>query len=251
MVIGVILAAGKGTRINSKKVNKTAFLFNNKPIIQYGIDLFDKITDKTIVVVGAYAKSIKKILKGKKIYFSYQKNLLGTGEAVKSALQKIDQLKFSSNLLLVGCGDHLMFYKQNTIKKLIKKHQEKKAQVSLITVFYDQPDKLAWGRIIRDEKGLVIGIVEQKEADQEIKKIKELNAGFYCFNTQFLRGNINKIKKSPLSGEYYLTDLVKIAQEKNNKIVSLKVPFQEVGIGINTQEQLDKSERLYKKFKER
>lgn len=91
-------------------------------------------------------------------------------------------------------------------------------------------------------------IIEQKDATPAQRQIRELNAGFYCFAYPFLKENIGKIKKSPVSGEYYLTELVKLAAAQGEKIAGLKVPFREAGLGVNRPEELAAAEKLYQDF---
>ncbi len=245
-IVGIILAAGKGKRMNSKIINKVAYPFLKKPMIVYGVELLENLVDKTLVVIGAFSHSVKDSLKGKKVQYVLQKHRLGTGHAVKVALRKI--VKESASLVLVGMGDHMMFYKKSTIKKLIDLHLKKNAVVSFITTLYHDPNSLAWGRVERDKKGRVLDIVEQKDATLKQKKIKELNSGFYCFDYRFLTSTINLISKSSTTGEYYLTDLVKIACLLDFPVVAMPVHFRQIGIGINKFQELEKSQRLYKKF---
>ena len=124
MIIGVILAAGKGTRIKAKTANKVTLPFLNKPLILYSVELMEKVADKTFVVVGAFHESVKKVLAQKKVFFAYQKKRLGTGHAVKVALEEIVKKKIKPEIVLVGYGDHTMFYKKENIKKLIALHQK-------------------------------------------------------------------------------------------------------------------------------
>ena len=247
-VIGIILAAGKGTRMNSKIENKVAHLFLGKPIILYGVELFEKICDELIIVIGAFKQSIENIIKeNNKIKFVYQKKRLGTGHAVQLALLELHDSPPS--LVLVGMGDHMMFYKEDTIRKLIQQHKDQKSVVSFISTKYHNPDALAWGRIERDKDGNVLDIVEQKDASAKQLKIKELNSAFYCFDYSFLKDNINKIKKSEVTGEYYLPDLIKIAIANKQKIHAMLVHFREIGVGINRQDELEYSQKLYKKVR--
>jgi len=241
--IGIILAAGKGKRMKSKSVNKTTLRFNGKSLIAYGVDLFEKTADKTIVVIGAYSQSVRDNLKDRNLIFAEQKKRLGTGHAVKIAMKEIKNL--SADVVLIGYGDHMMYYSTQLVKDLIAKHLEKKAAITLISTIYEDPKGL--GRIIRNEDGDLERIVEEKDANSEERQIKEINAGFYCFDNKFLTENIKKLKKSPITGEYYLTDLIEMAKEKNLKIVPLKVPYEDVGIGVNTPDQLEESKELYTK----
>lgn len=239
------MAAGKGTRINSHKINKVALPFLGKPLISYGVNLFKGMVNPLIIVVGAYSESVKKVLKGVKVVYADQKKRLGTGHGVKVGLEVLEKYSPTPEAVLVGYGDHMMFYKKETVKKLINLHAENSAAVSLITVKHNSPDELAWGRIIRDSAGYIIDNIEQRDATAAERKIGEINAGFYCFDYEFLNKNIDKIKKSPKSGEYYVNSLIQIAVKQCRKVIGLKVPFEEVGIGINKSPELQISQKLY------
>src|SRR3989344_3624986 len=245
MITGIILAAGKGTRLRVKGKNKVTLPFLYKPMVIYGVELLEEITSEVIVVVGAFAQSVKEVLHDHKVIYTYQKKRLGTAHAVKIALKELHKRKFSPTCVIVGYGDHTMFYKKGTVIELLKLHKKENAEISLLTTESEHPNELAWGRIIRGPDGLIKGIIEQKDADEKIRKIKEVNPGFYCFNFDFLERNISKIIKSQLSKEYYLTDLIAIANEQRKKVVGLRIPFKGVGIGINRYSELEESQRLY------
>lgn len=247
MIIGIILAAGKGTRLKSRHSNKVTLPFLNKPLVIYGVELMESVADKTVVVIGAFHQSVKNVLKKYEVLYAHQKKRLGTSHAVKVGLEILKNSPSVPSIILVGYGDHTMFYKKTTIDKLIGLHKKENAVMSIITVEYKNPNSLAWGRIIRDNNGLVIGSVEQKDATEEQKKVTELNAGFYCFDYDFLRKNIGKVRKSPISHEYYINTLVNIAVGQNKKVAALKIPFKDVGIGINQYQELEESQRIYLK----
>src|SRR3989338_8452761 len=120
MTGGIILAGGKGTRIQSTSVNKVALPFHGKPIIRYGVDLLRGITDPLVIVVGAYEESVKDVLKGNNLFFAKQIEQLGTGDAVKCALPLLPTTLKS---VIVGYGDHMMFYKKVTITNLLDIHE--------------------------------------------------------------------------------------------------------------------------------
>lgn len=244
MTIGIILAAGKGTRINSKDKNKVTLPFLNKPLIIYSVELIEKLVDKVIIVVGAFSKSVRKVLRNYSVVYSYQKKQLGTAHAVGVALKKIERLKLNPEIVLVGYGDHTMFYKKKNVLDLISLHKKEKAAMTIITVFYDNTS-LQWGYIIRGKKNKIVDSIEFKDATEKQKSNKELNAGFYCFDFSFLRENINKVPRSKVSGEYYLNSLIKIAVDQGKKVAGLRVPFSNVGIGINRYSELEESQRLY------
>jgi bifunctional UDP-N-acetylglucosamine pyrophosphorylase / glucosamine-1-phosphate N-acetyltransferase len=249
MINAIILAGGNGTRIKSKEINKVALPFLGKPIVLYGVELFEKIASKTVVVIGAFEDSVKEALKDKNIIYVRQEERLGTAHAVKVGISALKDSP-DDELVLVGYGDHLMFYKEETIREFINHHLQNRAVVSFITTKYHDPNYLAWGRIERDSSGNVADIVEQKDATDEQRKIKEVNAGFYCFSLGFLRKHINMVEKSPVSGEYYITDLVKYAVKEKLKVSAVIVRFREVGIGINRQDELEESQKIYTEFNE-
>jgi len=239
----IILAAGKGSRMNSQTENKVALPFHGKPIIKYSVEVMSAVAQDVVVVVGAMAESVKKALDGMTVRFTAQEEQLGTGHALQIGFEAVKSSKPA--LVLVGYGDHMMFYKPETLQKLIEAHEKERAEVSFLTTTYSDPSSLAWARITRDEKDDVTGIVEQKDASEEELKIQEINPGFYCFSAKFLEEFLPKITKSPVTNEYYLTDLLQLAFTNNKKIVTVVVPFEEVGIGINRAEELQASQELY------
>lgn len=243
-IAAIILAAGRGTRMNSHMINKVTVPFLGKSLIIYSVELLQPIVQHLVIVVGVFDESVRNCLKDYQVLFANQKDQLGTGHAVKAGLEALENI--NPSLILVGYGDHMMFYKQESIIKFIEFHKNENAVISLLTADHPDVDKFRWGRILRDKNHLVKAIVEQKDATIEQRKIKEFNPGFYCFNSDFLRDNIDKIKKSPVTGEYYITDLIKIAIDCRKKVVGYKIPFEEVGIGINAKEELVQSENIYK-----
>lgn len=245
MIVGIILAAGKGTRIKSKDRNKVTLPFLNKPLIVYSVELMTAVCDKVVVVIGAFHESVRRVLKNYPVIYAYQKKRLGTAHATKVGLEAIKNTSPLPDLVLVGYGDHTMFYKKETIKRLITSHRKNNPAISLLTFKYPNPDKIRYGRIIRDKSGLVVDIVEQKDATPEQRAIQEVNPGFYCFDYGFLLKNINKIKKSPVSGEYYLTDMIRIAASQGEKVIGIPIKFEEAGLGVNTAEELKESEKIY------
>jgi len=249
MTIGVILGGGDGTRLNSKTVNKVSLPFLGKPMICYGVDLYQGLVDSVMVVVGAYAESVKAALENYRVDFARQEERLGTAHAAKIAVEKIETLGLNPDFVFVAYGDHMMFYKKDTVKKLKELMEQKGAVLSLISAIHDHQNELAWGRIIRDGNDHVVAIVEQKDATEEEREIRELNAGFYCFDYRFLKENIDKIEKSPVTGEYYITDMIKLAVAQGKKVAGLRVPFEEVGIGVNTHAEMQESTELYKEIK--
>ena len=236
----IILAAGRGKRMQSKKANKVTMHLANKPLILHSIHLLEKMKLKEIVVLVGYAKdSVKNVLKDSKIVFAEQKKRLGTGHAVKIAFKSLNP---SITDVLIIYGDDSHFYNEKTISSLIKEHYLKNASITFLTITVLNPFGL--GRIVRNKLGAVIAITEEKDATANIRKINEVNPACYIFNVEFLKRYLPKIPKSKITGEYYLTSLIDIAIKNNEKIATHKVanmPWR----GVNTKEELKEAERIY------
>lgn len=244
------MAAGRGTRIKSTSRNKVTLSFLNKPLILYAVELLHDFAKPVVVVLGAFSESVKEVLREHDVVYAFQKDQLGTAHATEMGVAALREMTPLPSHVLVAYGDHTMFYQKETVKKLIGMHIAERAAVSFISTLHEQPDKLAWGRIIRNNRGEVVDSIEQKDATDEQKKIKELNTCFYCFDFDFLEKNISKVEQSPVSGEYYLTDMIKIAARQKKTIKALRVPFENVGIGVNKSEELEESQKIYLTRKE-
>jgi len=238
-ISAVILAAGEGKRMNSKKINKVAFPLGNKQMILHVVDRLTGLDiNPIIVVVGFAKKSVMKILDGK-VKFVEQEKRLGTGHAVLCALKKVPK-KIKSVLVLNG--DDSAFYSKDLIKKLIKTHLEGKNSISFLAIEIDNPFGL--GRIIRNRGGKVVGIIEEKDATKAQKKIKEVNPACYVFEVSFLKKYLKDVEKSPATGEYYLTSLIDLAIKNKQNLEAVK-GGKILWRGINTYEELKEAERLF------
>lgn len=244
MITGIILAAGEGSRLKLPDRNKTTLDIENKPLVQYGVELFQSLVQQTIIVVGAYADTVKASVQGENILFTEQLERKGTGHATQVAVEAIEASGQTPTEVLVGYGDHMMFYTPEILQQLLDLHREKQAAVSMIAAEHHDPNSLAWGRIVRDHQGYVAAIVEQKDATPQQRQITELNAGLYCFDYAFLQKNIRNLVPSAVSGELYVTDLIEIARTQGLPVCALTVPFEYVGIGINTTEHLEQAKAL-------
>jgi len=227
------LAAGKGTRINAKKKNKVLLPIAGRPMLSYATELLRSLKiQPLIVVVGFKSRGIIDFL-GPDFIFVKQGKLLGTGHAVKQSLPFVPADK---KQVLVLYADHSAFYQPKMIKNLIRRHCRRQSVLTFITV--DRLDPTGYGRILRNKQGKLIGIREEKNTTAKQKKIKEINAGTYCFDRIFLDQYIAKIKKNPVSKEYYLTDLVEIALADNLRAETYKIKDKRVSLGVNTRREL-------------
>ncbi len=235
----IILAAGKGTRMKSdmpKVLHKVA----GKSMIMHVIETAKKITPDNIhVVVGHKSDDVKKeISKYCKVNFAEQKQLIGTGDAVKSAIPGMDD---PIKKILVLCGD-VPLIQEKTIKNLIDKHKENCAKVSVLAVDLDDPT--GYGRIVLDDQNNMLCIREEADTNADEKKIKTINTGIYCFEKESLVSALEEIKPDNNQAEYYLTDIVEIAQKKNEKIMVVKMNDYRQVIGVNTLADLNMVENL-------
>ncbi|MBS3140917.1 NTP transferase domain-containing protein, partial [Candidatus Woesearchaeota archaeon] len=209
----IILAAGKGKRMNSEDIPKVLIEINNEPIIKYALKSIkeSKICKKPIIVIGFQGQKVVQAL-GTNYNYIEQKEQLGTGHAVGVCK---DHLENKAENILVLYGDHPTITPK-MLKDLVKSHIESKSVITLTTIKI--PDFNDWrsafyssGRIIRNNKGEVSAIVEKKDASPEQLNITELNASYLCFNAKWLWENITKLKNNNSQKEYYLTDFLKLA----------------------------------------
>ncbi len=236
----VILAAGKGTRMKSN-IAKVLHKVANKSMIVHVIECAKKITrDNVIAVVGHQAQTVKdEITKYFKVFFALQEQLLGTGDAVKAAIPLFEP---DIKDILVLCGD-VPLIQENTLQNLLEDHKKNQATISVLAVDVDDPN--GYGRIVLDEHNNMVCIKEEADASEADKKIKTINTGIYCFDKELLISVIEQIKPDNNQGEYYLTDVIEIAQKRNEKIVIVTMNDPRQVIGVNTLEDLSHAEYLF------
>jgi bifunctional UDP-N-acetylglucosamine pyrophosphorylase/glucosamine-1-phosphate N-acetyltransferase len=235
----VILAAGMGTRMKSSKP-KVLHELLGKPMVEYIIEAVSDICQEPpVVVIGSGADQVKEIL-GEQVRYVTQDPQLGTAHAVKCAREI---LKGNSDLIVVANSDFPLITR-GTYQALIKTHIQGTSPLTVCTVVADDPRE--FGRIVRDESGKISGIVENKAATEEQKKIRELNSNPYCFDAEWLWQSLEKIQQSAV-GEYYLTDLVKIAYEEGFSIGAYEIQDRDESIGINNRVHLAEATKALQK----
>lgn len=238
----IILAAGKGKRMNSKSINKVVMHLADKPMVLHTVELLEKLGIKRISVVVGFKKESVINLLGDRVIFSEQKKRLGTAHAVSCAMSKIsDDVE---NVIVLN-GDDSAFYKTAIIDCLLDKHIKSGASFTFLTIDTKNPAGL--GRIVRDKDGKVESVVEEKDASPEILKIKEVNPACYVFKINFLKKYLPKVKKSPNTGEYYLTSLIDIGIKHSEKIETLQTGLF-AWRGVNTKEELAEAEKIFLKI---
>ncbi len=232
----IVLAGGKGVRMESE-TPKVLHLLNGKPIIFY---ILEKLTDmgiqNIVVVVGYKAEEVKQAISEHfRVNFAFQIEQLGTADAVKTGLSLIGE---SSENVLVVNGDDSAFYSRNALAGFIASHEEKSPAITAMTVV--KPEATSIGRIIRDTNGNFLKIIEFDEYRSSGIQSGEVNCGAYIFETKFLRENLPQVPLSP-KGEYYITDLLNIAQQNGKKINFFPLSNPTEWQGINTKEELEKA----------
>ena len=230
--MAIVLAAGKGTRMKSKK-SKLVQKIYGKEVVRRAVENAEKAGVGEIVAVVGYMKEEVMAVLGDKVKYAVQDEMLGTGHAV---LQAKEYLKGKKGKVLVLNGD-VPLIRPETLNKLLEKSIENKEYATLLTAIYDNPK--GYGRIVRDEGGNIAAIVEEKDTTDDQKEIKEINAGIYCFDIEELLAALENLSPDNAQGEYYLTDVIEIMNKKGLKTGAVVVEDNTEILGINDRIQLE------------
>ena len=234
----VVLAAGEGTRMKSN-LAKVLHRVCGKTMIRHVLDTVEEISpDRVVVVVGHQADFVKGELNGYNVEFALQKERLGTAHAVLMAEPFFEG--YDGNIIVLNGDTPLL--KPSTLIGLIDFHRKNGSVATVLTAELDDPS--GYGRIVRDEKGELLRIVEDKDADDEEKQIKEINSGLFCFDAGSLFPVLHKVDRRNVQGEYYLTDAIEIFRNDGKKVSAFLCDQKEEVLGVNTVEQLKLAERL-------
>lgn len=233
----IILAAGHGKRMHST-LPKVLHKLADKPLLQYIVETVKTLQPHEVYVVyGNGGGQVPKCLSHLAVNWVKQTQLLGTGHAVAQAISKIKQ---DDNHILILLGDTPLV-SLATLQKLISATEAH--QIGLITLTTQQPFGL--GRILRNPQGKVVQIVEEKDATSEQRKIQEVNSGIFYVPIRLLKHWLPKIKKTNAQGEYYLTDIIKMAVGEKIEIVTVSSDIVGEMQGVNDRVQLAKLERYF------
>ncbi|MFX4262863.1 bifunctional UDP-N-acetylglucosamine diphosphorylase/glucosamine-1-phosphate N-acetyltransferase GlmU [Pelotomaculum propionicicum] len=233
----VILAAGKGTRMKSK-LPKVLHNVCGSTMLSYVIDSAVGAGVKKIIVVVGYGADVVAREVGVRAQVAHQAEQLGTAHALMQAGPFLSDFK---GRLLVLCGDTPLI-ESRTLLDLIRSHRSSGAAATVLTAIMEDP--AGYGRVVRDNQGGVVKIVEQKDASPEEKQINEVNTGVYCFESEGLFEDLSTLSPNNAQGEYYLTDIIEMNVRRGRRVgaVTLENPMELTG--INDRAQLAEVERF-------
>lgn len=236
----VILAAGQGTRMKSS-LYKVLHPILEKPMLEYVLDALHAVSiDELITVVGHGAEKVKETV-GSRSQFVVQEEQLGTAHAV---MQAENILLNKKGTTLVVCGDTPLITEE-TFQRLFDYHEKTSSKATILTTKIDEP--FGYGRILRDASGNVERIVEEKDATDVEKQVKEINTGTYCFDNEFLFEALKQVGNDNAQGEYYLPDVIEILQKQGEIVSAYVTEDAEETIGINDRVALVEAEAIMKR----
>jgi bifunctional UDP-N-acetylglucosamine pyrophosphorylase/glucosamine-1-phosphate N-acetyltransferase len=235
-VVAVVLAAGKGTRMKSA-LPKVLHRVCGRYMVEHVIESARQAgVGRVIAVIGHEAELVARLL-GDEVDYVCQEEQMGTGHAVLVARPAITP---EEEVVLVLCGDTPLITSV-TLRRLLDHHLSCQAAVTILTSIYANPS--GYGRIIRDSRGVVAGIVEEKDATPEERAVREINTGIYCFNRADLFQALSEIAPNNAQGEYYLTDCVTLATRAGKRVETIAAEAEET-LGINSRVQLAQAEKV-------
>lgn len=233
----VILAAGKGTRMRSAQA-KVLHPIGGKPLLRHVIETAEVLKPREVcVVVGHQGEEVKKSFASSQVTWVNQQEQLGTGQAVGQGFAGLR----GDGVVLVLYGD-VPLVGADTLQRAAQAAE--KGQVGLVTAVFDDPAEL--GRIVRNEAGDVVRIVEFKDADESSRAIQEINSGILAVPAAKLKDWLGRLATDNAQGELYLTDIVGFAVEDGVSVKTIEAQPFEV-IGINNRVQLAEVERIYQR----
>jgi bifunctional UDP-N-acetylglucosamine pyrophosphorylase/glucosamine-1-phosphate N-acetyltransferase len=242
-ISGLVLAAGLGTRMKSARA-KVLHEVLSKPMILHVMDTIKVLDlDHTFIIVGHQKEKVAELVRGYQAKCIVQEEQLGTGHAVLCAEKELQKV---GGTVLILSGD-VPLIRVETLKAMLAEHAQKKSALTLMTTKLADPTN--YGRIIRNEKGNILGIIEEKDATADQKKIREINAGIYCVESEFLFNALKKVGTDNKQGEMYLTDIVKIAIDAGLQVETFSGAGSEEVLGINSRLELAEAKEYLQKRK--
>jgi len=230
--VALILAAGKGTRMYSD-LAKVLHPVCGKPMLSYPLAAVKGLPcDRILAVIGHQAERIQEIFAAAQVEWVVQSQQLGTAHAVLCALPRLTGF---TGTVLICCGDTPLLTAE-TLRTFLERHHEAGGDLSVLTMVLEEPG--SYGRILRDRRGRVKGVVEAKDARKGQRSIHEVNTGVYCAKAGVLQAVIPAIGNANAQAEYYLTDLVHKAVEQGWKAETVVAADPQEFLGVNTPDEL-------------
>ena len=236
----VILAAGEGTRMKSG-LPKVLHPLGGRPLVLHALETARQLTDHPPVLIVGHGREAVEDAVGEGVTMVEQAEQLGTGHAV---LQARTVLRGRADLVLVSYAD-MPLLTAETLGQLVQRQRANRGPITMLSLMQDNPR--GFGRVVRDEDGSVIAIVEEAVATPEELAIRELNAGVYCFDGPWLWDHIDQIPLSLPKEEYYLTDLVGMAVDEGLKVEAVVSEDADELLGINNRVHLAEAERVLRR----
>lgn len=231
-VVGLVLAAGKGTRMKSDKPKVLHEVFFS-PMIHHVLDRLQTLAlGRNLVVTGHHRQEVEESLRGYSVSCVHQSEQLGTGHAVLVCEEELQSHKGS---VLILCGDTPLV-RTETLQQFLRGHLESASTLTVMITNVAKPDN--YGRIVCDEHGNIARIVEEKDATAAQRAIREINTGIYCVDAQFLFKALHRVGNDNMQGEIYLTDIVAIAVGDGIHVHKFSCPDSEETLGVNSRREL-------------
>jgi bifunctional UDP-N-acetylglucosamine pyrophosphorylase/glucosamine-1-phosphate N-acetyltransferase len=235
---GVILAAGKGTRMKAGEP-KAAVPIGGKPmVVRVAEAVRGASISRIIAVVGHRADDVRAAL-GDGVIYVVQRQQLGTGHAASCSRTVLRSYR---GPVIVAYAD-IPLLPRGEVARLIDRHVETGAAATLLTAVFDEPGTL--GRIVRAGDGCVRAIVEARDASDEELRIKEINVGVYCFEVPLLFEVLDEVTEDNAQHQQYLTDAIKILVARGARVEALPLETARTGMGVDTAEDLAEAERYW------
>lgn len=236
----VILAAGLGTRMKSG-LAKALHPLAGVPLVRHVLNTAAELDpEKTILVLGHQAGKVRDAIGGTRVEIVLQAEQLGTGHAV---LQAREAVLGASGPVVILCADTPLLT-GGTLRSALELHRKSRAAVTLITALLADP--YGYGRVVRKGGG-VMRVVEEKDATTAQKKIREVNAGIYCFDREFLLASLDTLGRDNAQGEYYLPDTIELAKKKRRSVAALVCDDPDEVMGVNSRYDLSRAEAVMRR----
>ncbi|MFH1687620.1 MAG: NTP transferase domain-containing protein [bacterium] len=234
----IVLAAGKGKRMKSD-IPKVLHELNGKPLINIVLENLGRVGfDRTVVVVGFEGEMVVQAVRQLDVEIAWQRQQLGTGHAVLMTEEILGDFEGTT---LVALGD-MPLLSASSINALLGLHERTGAAATCLSAILDDPS--GYGRVVREgDTNMLREIVEHKDAGDEIRAIKEVNTGLFCFDNQQLFAALSQVRNDNSQGEYYLPDTIKIMRAKGLPVAVIAAKDAREGLGVNSLDQLQQLEK--------